>query len=162
MYIVLSVASLCVRNLCIYWYVTLAKKFGICIQYVYSTKCCFFQCCVRKFGLCIVQSVASFSVVLESSGYVYSTKCCFFQCCVIHVSRLLCIYFCVSMFPFFPFVEMVQAIQAVIAIYKERLMAMPTAPDTSYRRAAFGVDGAVNRRFLWHLFFGLQYSHSVP
>ena len=56
------------------------------------------------------------------------------------------------MFPFFPFVEMVQAIQAVIAIYKERLMAMPTAPHTSYGRAAFGVDGAVNRRFLWHLF----------
>jgi len=82
----------------------------------------------------IVQSVASFSVVLSM-----------FRVCCAFISAFLC-------FVFSPFVEMVQAIQAVIAICKERLMAMATAPDTSYGRAAFGVDGAVNRRFLWHLF----------
>ena len=47
---------------------------------------------------------------------------------------------------------MVQALQALIGIYKERLMAMPTAPNPSFGRPAFGVDGAVNRLFLMHLF----------
>jgi hypothetical protein len=57
---------------------------------------------------------------------------------------------------------MFQAIQAVIAIYKERLMAMPNAPDTSYGRAAFGVDGSVNRRFLMHLFHDFNIAIHFP
>jgi hypothetical protein len=47
---------------------------------------------------------------------------------------------------------MVQALQALIGIYKERLMGIPTAPSPSFGRPAFGVDGAVNRLFLMHLF----------
>jgi len=82
----------------------------------------------------IVQSVASFSVVLSR----------FCVCCAV-ISAFLC-------FLFSPFVEMVQAIQALIGIYKERLMAMPTAPNPSFGRSAFGPDGAVNRLFLMHLF----------
>ena len=78
----------------------------------------------------IVQSVVSFSVVL-SMFRVY--------CAVI--SAFLC-------FLFSPYV----ALQALIGIYKERLMAMPTAPNPSFGRPAFGVDGAVNRLFLMHLF----------
>jgi hypothetical protein len=68
-----------------------------------------------------------------------------FRVCCAFISAFLC-------FVFSPFVEMVRAIQALIVIYKERLMAMTTAPDASYGRAAFGVVGDVNRRFLWHLF----------
>ena len=82
----------------------------------------------------IVLSVASFSVVLSM-----------FRVCCAFISAFLC-------FLSSPFVEMAQAIQAVIGIYKERLMAMPTAPSTSFGRPAFGVDGAVNRQFLMHLF----------
>jgi len=43
---------------------------------------------------------------------------------------------------------MVQALQVLMGIYKERLMAMPTAPIPSFGRSAFGVDSAVNRLFL--------------
>jgi hypothetical protein len=82
----------------------------------------------------IVESVSFLSVVLSK-----------FRVCCAFISAFL-------RFVFSPFVEMVQAIQAVIAVYKERLMVMPNAPDTSYGRAAFGVDGAVNRQFLMHLF----------
>jgi len=78
----------------------------------------------------IVQSVASLSVVLST----------FRVCCAV-ISAFLC-------FLFSPFAEMVQALQALIGIYKERLMAMPTAPNPSFGRPAFGVDGAVNRLFL--------------
>jgi hypothetical protein len=56
----------------------------------------------------------------------------------------------------FRFVEMAQALLAVIANYKQRLMAMPQAPRHSFGRAAFGVDGAVNRLFLMYLFLDLD------
>ena len=77
----------------------------------------------------IVLSVPSFSVVLSM-----------FRVCSAFIYAFLC-------FLFPPFVEMVQQIEAVIAITKERLMAMPTAPKPSFGRPAFGVDGAVNRLF---------------
>ena len=91
----------------------------------------------------IVQSVASFSVLLSM----------FRVCCAI-ISAFPC-------FLFPPFVEMVQALQALIGIYKERLMVIPTAPNPSFGRPAFGVDGAVNT-VLNAPVFGLQCSHSVP
>jgi len=64
-----------------------------------------------------------------------------FRVCCAVISAFLC-------FPFSPFVEMVQALQVLMGIYKERLMAMPTAPIPSFGRSAFGVDSAVNRLFL--------------
>ena len=72
----------------------------------------------------IVQSVASLSVVLST----------FRVCCAV-ISAFLC-------FLFSPFVEMVQALQALIGLYKERLMAMPTAP-VAYPGIFFGV-GSTN------------------
>jgi len=92
----------------------------------------------------IVRSVASFSVVLPM----------FRVCCAV-ISALLC-------FLFSTFVEMVQAIQALIGNYKERLMAMPTAANTSLGRPAFGVDGAVNRLFLMHLFLDFDIAIQFP
>jgi len=68
-----------------------------------------------------------------------------FRVCCAVISAFLC-------FLFSPFVEKVQALQALIGNYKERLMAMPTAPNPSFGRPAFGVDGAMNRLFITHLF----------
>jgi hypothetical protein len=69
--------------------------------------------------------------------------------CCAFISAFLCFFL-------FSFIEMAQALLAVIANYKQRLMGMPQAPRHSFGRAAFGVDGAVNRLFLKYKFLDLD------
>jgi hypothetical protein len=81
----------------------------------------------------------------------------FFQCYVLSMFRVCCAFISAFLcFVLFPFVQMAQALQAVLATYNQRLMAMPVAPRYSFRRAAFGIDGAVNRLFLMCLFLDLD------